>query len=237
MPTSGLLFLDKPYGMTSFQIVNSLKKRFKWKKVGHAGTLDPLATGVLLICTEKATRAIPFLQELKKRYQAQVRLGIETETQDREGDLIKVYTGANYPSPGDIQGALERFKGEIEQTPPMFSALWYKGRRLYEWARQGNTVPRAPRKVWIYEIEYSSYRYPFLNLNVVCSKGTYIRTLAADIGNALGVGGYIWGLRRSGVGGYTIHDALVWEEVMKMDLQEIEAHIIPWGQVLNYKVF
>ena len=234
MSTSGLLILDKPYGMTSFKTVQWLKRRFRWHKIGHVGTLDPLATGVLPVCIGKATKLIPYLMERYKRYEALVRLGIETQTQDREGDVTRVYRGTHYPSVTDLEGTLQKFRGEIEQVPPMYSALRHQGRRLYEWARDGLEIARSPRKVFVEWLRCLDYKYPFLLIDVSCGKGTYIRTLAADIGRDLGPGGHLWALKRLGVGGYTMDQALSWDQLTKMTPEEVEPHIIPMGEILSF---
>lgn len=234
MSTSGLLILDKPYGMPSFKMVQLLKHRFRWRKIGHVGTLDPLATGVLPVCIGKATKLIPYLMERYKRYEALVRLGIETQTQDREGDVTRIYCATHYPSVSDLERILQRFQGEIEQVPPMYSALRYQGRRLYEWARDGHEIARSARKVFIDRLRCLAYDYPFLLIDVSCGKGTYIRTLAADIGRDLGPGGHLWALKRLSVGGYTMDQALSWDQLIEMTREEIEPCIIPMGEVLSF---
>ena len=234
MPTSGLLILDKPYGMPSFKMVQLLKRRFRWQKIGHVGTLDPLATGVLPVCIGKATKLIPYLMERHKGYEALVRLGVDTQTQDREGGVTRIYCGRDYPSIADVEETLKGFRGEIKQIPPMYSALRYQGRRLYEWARDGHVIPRNPRKVFIDQLRCLAYDYPFLLIDVSCGKGTYIRTLAADIGWDLGTGGHLWALKRLSVGGYTMDQALPWEQVMGMTREEMESYFIPMGEILSF---
>lgn len=234
MLSSGLLILNKPHGMASFKALQLLKRRFRWNKIGHAGTLDPLATGVLPVCIGKATRLVPYLMERQKRYEALIRLGIETQTQDREGEITGVYCGTEYPSPDKIEIVLKRFMGEIEQIPPMYSALRCQGRRLYELAREGKDVPRKPRSIQIHKLTCLSYRYPFLSIDVTCGKGTYIRALASDIGRDLGIGGHLWALKRVGVGEHNIDDALEWDKVMAMSREEIKKHLIPVGEILSF---
>jgi len=234
MPLSGLLNLDKPYGVTSSKIIYDIKRRFRLKKIGYAGTLDPLATGVLMICIGKATRLVPFLVDCRKRYSALIRLGVATKTQDREGKLSGVYTLNRFPSQESVLDVVNSFKGEIEQVPPMYSALRYKGKRLYELARNGKEVPRKSRIVKIYELVCCGYSYPFIHLDIICSKGTYIRTLAEDIGFRLGTGGHIWALKRTGVGGYNIENALSCADLMAMNREELEDHLIPIGEILSF---
>jgi tRNA pseudouridine55 synthase len=234
MLSSGLLILDKPHGMASFKAIQLLKRRFRWNKIGHVGTLDPLATGVLPICIGKATKLVPYLMERQKRYEALIRLGIETQTQDREGEITHVYCGIKYPSPNEIEIAIKRFRGEIEQIPPMYSALRCQGRRLYEWAREGKDIPRKPRSIQIHKLICLSYNYPFLLIDVTCGKGTYIRTMASDIGRSLGTGGHLWALKRIGVGEHKIEDALAWDKVMTLKREEIEKRLIPVGEILSF---
>ncbi len=234
MPLSGLLNLNKPYGIASFQLIEILRRRFRLKKIGYAGTLDPLATGVLLLCIGKATRLVPFLLDCQKRYHALIRLGIETQTQDREGKITRIYCKSGYPSTDKVRQVIKGFKGEIEQVPPMFSALRYRGRRLYELARNCEEAPRNPRKVRIDEITCFAYNYPFLHIDVLCSKGTYIRTLAADIGTHLGQGAHLWALKRVSIGKYNIEDAISWENIMDMDCKKIGNVVIPNGEILSF---
>ncbi|MGA1796820.1 MAG: tRNA pseudouridine(55) synthase TruB [bacterium] len=234
MASSGLLILDKPHGIPSFKAVQALKRRFRWTKAGHVGTLDPLATGVLPICVGKATRLIPYIMECEKGYEALIRLGAETLTQDREGAVTRMYCGRRYPSPGEVEGVLGRFRGEVEQVPPMYSALKYKGRRLYEWARDGKDLPRNPRMVRIDTITCLAYTYPFLLVDITCGRGTYIRSLAADIGRALGTGGHLWALRRLRVGEYTIERSLQWGTIERMRREEMEDALISMGEMLHF---
>jgi len=234
MLSSGLLILDKPHGIPSFKAVQALKRWFRWKKAGHVGTLDPLATGVLPICVGKATRLIPYIMGYEKGYEALIRLGAETLTQDREGAVTRMYCGRRYPSPEAVEDVLGRFKGEVEQVPPMYSALKYKGRRLYEWARDGEDLPRKPRMVRIEEITCLSYAYPFLLVEITCGRGTYIRSLAADIGRDLGTGGHLWALRRLRVGEYTIERAIQWEAIERMDRGAMEGALISMGEMLHF---
>lgn len=234
MGISGLLNINKPYGKTSFSIIQELRKRFGCRKVGHAGTLDPLATGILLVCFGKATRFMPFLVECKKGYRAILRLGIETLTQDREGRVISVYTGRKYPTIDEIGAVINTLTGEIEQIPPMYSALKYQGRRLYELAREGKDVPRESRRVFIYNIVCTAYSYPFLIIDVSCSKGTYIRTLASDIGKLLGTGAHLWGLERTSSGDYDVSDAIPWEQVRGLNRDEFKACLIPNDRILSF---
>lgn len=198
---SGILLLDKPLGMTSNEALQKVKRLFMARKAGHTGSLDPLATGLLPLCFGDATKLSAFLLDADKRYQVRVRLGVTTATGDAEGPVI-----ATAPTDGieraDIERLLCHFRGEIEQLPPMYSAIKHKGERLYNLARQGLEVERTPRRVWMHELTLTLWAPPELELNVHCSKGTYVRTLAEDLGKAAGCGAHVVGLRRTGVGPY-----------------------------------
>ncbi len=199
----GILLLDKPLGVSSNAALQQVKKIFRARKAGHTGSLDPLANGLLPICFGAATKISAFLLDANKRYRVKVRLGITTTTADTEGEILE-----NRPCDGiteqDIRTVLKRFSGEIQQLPPMYSALKHKGERLYKLARKGIEVEREPRTVTIHEITLLSADLPEFELDVKCSKGTYIRTLAEDIGEQLGCGGHVSALRRTGVGPFGI---------------------------------
>ncbi len=196
----------KPEGWTSFSVVNKVRAASRVKKVGHAGTLDPFATGLLLICFGKATKQVESLMSLKKEYRTVIKLGVETDTHDLTGKVVHEAPVAQI-SREQLEALLQKFTGEIEQVPPMFSALKHKGKRLYELARQGKTVERAPRKVTIYDLELISHKDDLLELRFVCSRGTYIRALARDIGRELGCGAHIVRLERTRIGEYTLESA------------------------------
>ncbi len=208
-----LLCIDKPLNWTSFQAVNAIKwairKKFDLKKikVGHAGTLDPLATGLLLICTGKFTKKISELQGQTKEYTGTITLGATTPSYDLETEIDQTFPTAHI-GPEDIYGATRQFIGEIEQKPPVFSALKKNGKRLYQYAREGETVEIVSRKVVIYEFEITSINMPQLTFRVVCGKGTYIRSLAHDFGKALHSGAHLSGLRRTKIGDYNVDKAL-----------------------------
>lgn len=201
-----ILNLDKPGGWTSFDVVRAVRRSLKIKKVGHAGTLDPFATGVLLVCTGRATKRVPELMGFDKEYEAVIRLGVTTDTMDLTGKVSGTADFAHV-TPELIDRVCEEFRGEIEQIPPMFSAIKIKGERLYKKARRGETVDRPPRAVTIHELEVKGYDAPFLSIRVVCSKGTYIRVLAHDIGERLGCGGHLTSLVRTRIGPYEIAEA------------------------------
>lgn len=214
-PLSGFFIVNKPSGITSFTVIRHIKRVLQARRVGHCGTLDPLATGVLVVVCGTATRRQEEFMTLPKTYRAVVRLGTTTDT----GDITGTVTAAAPTSAitlDMIQDAVTRFVGEIKQVPPMYSALKWGGRRLYELARAGTTVVRAPRTVRISRIEVVSYQEPLLEIVVDCSRGTYIRTLAEDIGAVLGCGGTIERLCRERVGPYGLADALDGAAILSM---------------------
>ena len=217
-----LLLIDKPLGWSSFQATNKVKwvlrKKFGLKKikVGHAGTLDPLATGLLLICTGKSTKKIAGLQGQQKEYTGTIALGATTPSYDLETEIDKTYP-TSHISDTSIFDTAETFIGAIEQTPPVFSAIKKDGKRLYEYARQGKEVTIKKRTITITEFEITKIDMPKVYFRVVCSKGTYIRSLANDFGQALGSGGHLAGLRRTKIGDYNVNtavDPVLFEENM-----------------------
>lgn len=209
---SGVLVVEKGPDVTSFQVVAHLRRVLRVGKVGHGGTLDPAATGVLPILLGEATKLTPYLTELDKEYVATARLGVVTDTQDASGTVR-----AERPVPpldrAAVEAVLERFLGEIEQVPPMYSALHHEGRRLYELAREGREVERRPRRVRVDRLALEALALPLLTLRVTCGKGTYVRTLAADIGEALGCGASLVTLVRTRIGAFGLEAAVPWTEV------------------------
>jgi len=209
---SGVLPVEKGPDVTSFQVVAHLRRVLRAPRIGHGGTLDPTATGLLPILIGEATKLTPYLVDLDKEYVATVRLGVATETQDLSGAVLETR-----PVPAldaaPIEAALARFVGRIQQVPPMFSALRRGGKRLYELARQGVEVEREPREVTIHSIALESLALPDLVIRVRCGKGTYVRTLAADLGAGLGCGGALAALVRTRVGPYALERAVTWDEV------------------------
>jgi tRNA pseudouridine55 synthase len=209
--------LNKPKGITSREATTEIQKVLKAKKAGHTGTLDPIATGLLLVCINRATRASSYFFPLNKEYRAVMKLGETTDTQDSSGRIIE-RAGRFDIDRLKVEGALRSFKGRIMQEPPMFSALKYKGKPLYKYARKGIDISRKPREVFIHRIELLSIDLPFVSFDVVCSKGTYIRTLCHDIGKKLGVGAHLYGLERTAIGPFTINDSISMEELSSIDL-------------------
>ena len=209
---SGILPVEKGTGVTSFQVVAHLRRVLRAPRIGHGGTLDPAATGLLPILIGEATKLTPYLVELDKEYVATVRLGITTESQDLSGAVLETRTVPDLPQAA-LAAALAPFVGVIRQLPPMFSALHRGGKRLYDLARQGVEVEREPREVTIHEIRLESVSLPDFVIRVRCGKGTYVRTLAADVGAALGCGAALAGLVRTRVGPYAVENAVSWDEV------------------------
>jgi len=227
---SGILLIDKPAGVTSFEVVRRVRRALKVRKVGHLGTLDPFATGLLPLCVGEATKLVPFLMPEPKTYMAQVKLGEETDTQDLTGQVVA--SSDKMPGPEEVHEAAARLVGEIEQIPPMFSALHYQGERLYKLARRGVVVDLPPRRVVIHRLEVLAVALPLVTLSVTCAAGTYIRTLAADLGKALGCGAHLAGLRRLAVGPFKVEAALPLTALKNANYEEISARLIPLGECL-----
>jgi len=221
----GVLLLDKPQGITSNAALMRVKRLYRAEKAGHTGTLDPLASGLLPICFGSATRFAQFLLDAPKRYIATVRLGATTTTQDAEGEIVAARSVDC--ARGDVEGALERFTGRQLQTPPAYSALKFEGRPLYEYARRGIAIPRAPREVVIHALRLLQFQPPDATIDVECSKGTYVRALAADLGEALGCGAHLAALRRTASGGFEVRDALTFEALEAMDEAALDAFLRP----------
>lgn len=209
-----VLLVDKPLDWTSFQAVNKIKfkikKEFNIKKIkiGHAGTLDPRATGLLVVCTGKATKSIPAIQDAPKEYYAEIKLGVQTPSYDTETEEI-LPRDISMVTEEQVKKVLEQFLGEVDQTPPIFSAIKIEGERAYNLARAGQEVKMKARKTTIFYIKDIDIEFPYVRFLVGCSKGTYIRSLAHDIGQALNVGACLTGLRRTQIGNYHIDQAIV----------------------------
>jgi tRNA pseudouridine55 synthase len=199
---NGVLVVDKPKGVTSFDVVAQVRRAYHEKRVGHCGTLDPMATGVLPVCVGEATKLVPFLQAGQKEYLAEVLLGVTTDSQDADGQVTSTREVA--VSRERLTEALPRFLGKILQKPPMHSALRVNGKRLYEFAREGVEIEREARPVEVHGLEVTSFEVPKIGLRVRCGKGTYIRSLAADLGEALGCGAHLTALRRTRVGRFAV---------------------------------
>lgn len=207
-----IILLDKPLDWTSFQAVNKLKYKLKSEfnlpkkfKIGHAGTLDPKATGLLIVCTGKFTKKIPEIQDAPKEYFTEIKIGVQTESYDTEKPEI-LHQDYSHISEDFIKETLAKFVGEVDQKPPVFSAIKVDGKRAYDLARKGEEVEMKSRKTTIHYLNQIEIDLPFVRFTVGCSKGTYIRSLAHDIGQELGVGAYLTGLRRTKIGEYSIEN-------------------------------
>ena len=236
---SGFLLVDKPSGITSSKLVQVIKKTFSLNKIGHTGTLDPLATGLMVLCVGQATKFSQFLLVKDKSYRVSIKLGVATDTFDAEG-LVTSEKDVNHVTRELIEASLTNFQGEIEQIPPMHSAIKKNGVPLYKMARRGLKVDLEPRKARIHEIEILGFDGKFLDLKVCCSKGTYIRTIAADLGDVLGCGAHVAELRRLSVGTYDEKDMLTFDELVKLENTDgLADHLLPiasafkdWSEVL-----
>jgi len=234
---NGVLVVDKPIGISSAKVVAIVKRLFKASKAGHAGTLDPLATGIVVCCLNRATRLAYFLLKGAKTYKAELHLGVETDTQDATGVIISRH-GKVDVTEAEIHTAIRKFEGNIKQLPPVYSALKQDGVPLYKLARQGKPVQKPAREVSIQSICIDSIDLPYIRFTVSCSTGVYIRTLCADIGTALGCGGHMKALRRVASSGFTISQATGLDELEKLALADtsgeaLRARIIPAADVLT----
>ncbi len=226
----GILLVNKPKGPTSFHIIKLLRKITGVRKIGHAGTLDPDAMGLLLVAFGRATKTIGFLQEQKKKYVARILLGISTDTDDISGNVILEKDVS--PVPVDtMKKVIETFKGRTKQIPPKFSAVKYKGKRAYFLARKGEDFILKERTVTITKIDIIYYSHPFLKILVECSKGTYIRAIARDLGEKLGSCATLFSLLRTGIGKWTLREALTIKDIMDRDL--VERNILPVLEIIK----
>lgn len=210
----GILNINKPAGPTSHEVVVQVRRLTGQKRIGHAGTLDPLATGVLLLCLGQATRVAEYLMQKPKLYRATIHLGVSTTTYDAEGEITQTAPVPPF-SASELEKALSKFVGLIVQTPPVYSALKYEGKRLFQWVRQGVKIEPEPRQVEIEYIKLLHWASPFLTIEVRCSPGTYIRSLAQDLGRTLGCGAHLAALTRLACGHFTLEEAVTLEELAK----------------------
>ncbi len=221
MDISGLLLVDKPLDMTSHDVVDILRKKLNIKKIGHAGTLDPQATGLLLmLISRQATKCAQLFSGMDKAYKARLTLGIKTDTADHTGNVIEQSIVPEY-SQEDIEKAFTFFQGRIMQTPPMVSAKKVNGEKLYFLARKGIMVERQPVEVNILELKILTIDLPHIDFCVKCSKGTYIRTLCEDIGKKMGCNGHMNGLRRTNIGAYAVDNAITIDKIKQAEINEI----------------
>ena len=232
---NGIVLVDKPQGWTSHDVVAKLRGVYGLKRIGHSGTLDPMATGLLAVFLGRATKAVEYSEAAEKEYIAHLRLGIETDTQDTTGAVLK--TTGQIPDRAALEAVLPRFRGEISQLPPMYSAIKVNGKKLYEIARRGGEVERQPRRITIHSLDLIGEESGDYILRVRCSKGTYVRTLCHDIGAALGCGGAMSALRRTRIGLYDVKDAHTMEELTSVTREAAESLVLPLESIfLEYPV-
>ena len=215
---NGIVIVDKPADWTSQDVTARLRRVFSTRRIGHGGTLDPMATGVLPVFVGRATRGVEFFEHAEKTYEATLRLGLSTDTEDITGTVLE--TQPVSVTEQEVLEVLPRFRGKIQQIPPMYSALKVNGQKLYDLARKGKEVERQPREITIFELECLEFSGDTARLRVRCSKGTYIRTLCKDIGQALGCGGCMAALRRVSAGEYTIDESVPLQELLESDTPE-----------------
>ncbi|WP_280554312.1 tRNA pseudouridine(55) synthase TruB [Halomonas sp. 25-S5] len=234
LPVNGVLLLDKPAGASSNHVLQRARRLFQAQKAGHTGTLDPMATGLLPMCFGEATKFSAHLLEADKVYRTRVELGVITDTGDAEGEVVERREVPRLTE-ADVAGVVARFRGEIDQVPPMYSALKHQGRKLYELAREGKSIERAARRVTVYDARLLAHADTAFELEVRVSKGTYIRTLAEDIGQALGCGAHISMLRRLATGPFTSEGMLTLDALEALPGQaEREAVLLPVDVLVDH---
>jgi tRNA pseudouridine55 synthase len=230
---SGVLVVDKPIGLTSHDVVQIIRRGTGIRRAGHTGTLDPRASGVLVVLIGPAVRLSEYVSASDKRYQATIRLGSSTDTYDADGIMTSSEVSVDEITEDQFNEVLERFIGEIEQVPPPYSAVKVKGKKAYEMAREGEEVELTPRKINVYSLEVLEWAPPEVVIDVYCSSGTYVRSLANDLGNALGCGAYLVGLRRTKSGRFTLRDAVPMRRLQEaFDAGDWYRHLIPAAEAL-----
>jgi len=222
----GVLLVDKPQGLTSHDVVYRLRRKLSMKKIGHAGTLDPMATGLLIMLIGKATRISQYLMSVDKVYEGEATLGVVTDSQDAEGEMMETRPVPEFTEV-QVREVMKGFLGDQYQTPPMHSAIKVDGVKLYHLARKGEEVAREPRFIRVSAFNLLSFALPKLTFDLHCTKGTYVRTIAHDLGQKLGCGAHLSALRRTGSGKFTIGQCLTLDEIEAMPLAEIEKRLIP----------
>ena len=222
----GVLLVDKPQGLTSHDVVYRLRRKLSMKKIGHAGTLDPMATGLLVMLIGKATRISQYLMSVDKAYEGEATLGVVTASQDAEGEVLTTMPVPELTE-AQVREAMKGFLGDQYQTPPMHSAIKIDGVPLYKMARKGEEVEREPRFIRVMSFELLSFAPPRITFRLLCTKGTYVRTIAHDLGQKLGCGAHLSALRRTGSGKFDIAQCLTLEAIETMSLPEIEKRLIP----------
>jgi len=223
----GILLVDKPQGITSHDVVDRLRRKLRMKKIGHAGTLDPLATGLLIMLVGKATKVSQFLISLDKAYEGTFLLGVETDSQDADGEVVAEKPLPEGLSEEQLIEEMAAFLGDQYQTPPMFSAKKIDGVPLYKMARKGKTVEREPRFIRINELKLENWESPMGKFSMDCSKGTYVRTVVHDLGQRLGCGAHLQSLRRTRIDQFDISQSLTLEQINEVPLGEFQNHLIP----------
>ncbi|MFH0839175.1 MAG: tRNA pseudouridine(55) synthase TruB [Candidatus Omnitrophota bacterium] len=227
---NGMLLLDKPKGFTSHDVVDFVRRHFKIKKVGHTGTLDPNATGLLILLLGNFTKLSGRLTNMKKDYSATLLLGLTTDTQDIGGKII-AEKPADEIKTDEIKKVFSSFKGKLLQIPPMVSAKRIQGKRFYELSRQGKVIERRPVEIEIFDIRIQNIRLPEVDFFVSCSKGTYVRALCEDIGNSLGCGGCLKDLQRLAVGNFMLKDAISFEMLKKLTAETLHTHLLQYAHI------
>jgi tRNA pseudouridine55 synthase len=223
----GILLVDKPKGITSHDVVDRLRRKLKMKKIGHAGTLDPLATGLLIMLVGKATKVSQFLISLDKAYEGTFLLGMETDSQDADGEIVSQTPVPEAFSEDKVREEMEGFLGDQYQTPPMFSAKKIDGVPLYKMARKGKAVEREPRFIRINQIKLEKWESPVGTFFMECSKGTYVRTVVHDLGQRLGYGAHLQSLRRTRIDQFQISQSLTLEQINDIPFSDFQDHLIP----------
>lgn len=231
----GLVLVDKPAGPTSHDIVDEIRRCFRLEKVGHGGTLDPMATGLLIILLGRGTKLSNYVMGADKVYEGLMHLGVSTDTEDLDGKVVAEaeYGGVTRES---VEREMAKLIGDQMQTPPMVSAVKLDGVPLYKLARKGKTVEREPRLIHVYEFKLLDFNLPWVRFRLRCTKGTYVRTLCADIGRTLGCGAYLEQLRRTESGSMKVENAIGFEEILKLDAGQLSEHVIPIHQLLIDKM-
>ena len=227
----GVLLVDKPSEHTSHDVIARLRGKLRMRKIGHAGTLDPMATGLLIVLVGKATRVSQFIISLDKEYEGTIELGKTTDSQDADGETMETRPVPAFSEP-DIRAAMQGFLGDQYQKPPMFSAIKIGGVPLYKMARKGEDVEREPRFIRVMSWDLTRFALPHLDFRLRCTKGTYVRTLAHDLGSKLGCGAHLCALRRTATDRFNVSQAMTMEEIEALSLPEIEKRLIPVGQAV-----
>ncbi len=233
-PYDGILLVDKPSGPTSHDIVAEIRRHFRIKKVGHGGTLDPAATGLLVILLGRGTKISQQIMGSDKSYTGEIHLGITTNSQDADGEILSE-NDASSVTEKDLQNAMNTLKGDIYQTPPMVSAVKIKGVPLYKMARKGVEVERKKRLIHVYEFKLTDYSAPIGSFRVKCTKGSYVRTLCHDTGHTLGCGAHLKSLRRTVSGTLNVEDAFDLSTILSWSINELTSHIIPFHTFMHAK--